>query len=74
MSTEKNIREAIRWLATADDDIDSAVILKNNGKFAHSCFHAQQAGEKALKAVWYFADADPWGHSIGTLCSTPFNL
>jgi len=59
MSTEKNIREAKRWLTTADDDIDSAVILKENGKFAHSCFHAQQAGEKALKAVWFFADADP---------------
>ena len=57
MSTEKNIREAKRWLTTADDDIDSAVILKENGKFAHSCFHAQQAGEKALKAVWFFADA-----------------
>lgn len=67
MSTEKNIREAIRWLTTAEDDNDSAVILKENGKFAHSCFHAQQAGEKALKAVWYLADADPWGHSIKKL-------
>jgi HEPN domain-containing protein len=67
MSTEKNIREAIRWLTTAEDDNDSAVILKENGKFAHSCFHAQQAGEKALKAVWYFADADPWSHSIKKL-------
>ena len=67
MSIEKNIREAKRWLTTADDDIDSAVILKENGKFAHSCFHAQQAGEKALKAVWFFADADPWGHSIKKL-------
>ena len=67
MSTEKNIREAIRLLTTAEDDNDSAVILKENSKFAHSCFHAQQAGEKALKAVWYFADADPWGHSIKKL-------
>ena len=67
MSTEKNIREAKRWLTTAEDDNDSAVILKENGKFAHSCFHAQQAGEKALKAIWYFADADPWGHSIKKL-------
>jgi len=67
MSTEKNIREAIRWLTTAEDDNDSAVILKENGKFSHACFHAQQAGEKALEAVWYFADADPWGHSIKKL-------
>jgi len=61
------MREAILQLTTAEDDNDSAVILKENGKFAHSCFHAQQAGEKALKAVWYFADADPWGHSIKKL-------
>jgi HEPN domain-containing protein len=67
MSTDKNIEEARRWLATAEDDLDSARILKKEGKFAHSCFHAQQAGEKAIKAVWYFADADPWGHSIKKL-------
>lgn len=64
MSTEKNRREAFRWLTTAQDDLDSAVILRKNVKFAHSCFHAQQAGEKAVKALWYLADADPWGHSI----------
>lgn len=64
MSKEKNKQEADRWLRTARDDLDTAVILKDKGKFAHSCFHSQQAGEKAIKAVWYFADADPWGHSI----------
>ena len=64
MSTDKNRAEAIRWLKTAVDDVDSALILKENGKFAHACFHAQQAGEKAVKALWYLADADPWGHSI----------
>ncbi len=51
-------------MTTAKDDLDSAVILRKSGKFAHSCFHAQQAGEKAVKAFWYFADADPWGHSV----------
>jgi len=67
MSTEKNRIEANRWLHTADDDLDSAIILKENSKFAHSCFHAQQAAKKALKAVWYHSDADPWGHSIKRL-------
>ena len=67
MSTEKNRIEANRWLHTADDDLDSAIILKENRKFSHSCFHAQQAAEKALKAVWYHSDADPWGHSIKRL-------
>ena len=64
MSTEKNAREASRWLTTADSDLDTATILRQSGKFAHSCSHAQQAGEKAIKALWIFADADPWGHSI----------
>lgn len=67
MSMENNKREAERWVVTARDDLDTAVILKERGKFAHSCFHAQQAGEKAVKAVWYMADADPWGHSIKKL-------
>jgi len=67
MSTEKNVYEALRWLRTAEDDLDAAIVLRKNNKFPHACFHAQQAGEKALKAVWYFADADPWGHSIRKL-------
>jgi len=67
MSTEKNVYEALRWLRTGEDDLDAAIVLRKNKKFPHACFHAQQAGEKALKAVWYYADADPWGHSIRKL-------
>lgn len=67
MSIEKSRWEAERWIRTAEDDLDSAKILKTNNKFAHSCFHAQQAGEKAVKAVWYWLDLDPWGHSIAKL-------
>ena len=67
MSVEKNLREAERWYKTAQGDLTSAVILLKNIRYAHSCFHAQQSGEKALKAVWYLLDADPWGHSIKKL-------
>ena len=67
MSTEKLFHEAKRWFATAEGDLDTAKILEKNAKYAHSCFHAQQAGEKALKSIWYFIDADPWGHSIKML-------
>ncbi|SPD74995.1 conserved hypothetical protein [uncultured Desulfobacterium sp.] len=67
MSIEKSMKEALRWLKTAEDDLDAATILKKNGKFPQACFHAQQAGEKAIKAVWYSIDADPWGHSIKKL-------
>ena len=67
MSVEKNRREAERWHKTAQGDLASAVILLKNIRYAHSCFHAQQSGEKAMKAVWYLLDADPWGHSITKL-------
>ena len=67
MSLEKNRQEAERWLKTAEGDLETASILLENSKFAHSCFHSQQAGEKAIKAVWYLLDADPWGHSIQKL-------
>ncbi len=67
MSDEKNLKEAMRWLSTADDDLSSARILEKNGQFAHACFHAQQAAEKSVKAVWLREDADPWGHSVKKL-------
>jgi len=67
MSVEKNRREAERWFKTAQGDLDSATILLKNNRYAHACFHAQQSGEKAMKAVWYNLDADPWGHSIKKL-------
>ena len=30
-------------------------------------FHAQQSGEKAVKALWYLVAADPWGRSVQRL-------
>lgn len=67
MSVEKNRREAERWFKTAQGDLDSAMVLLKNSRYAHACFHSQQSGEKAVKAVWYYLDADPWGHSIKKL-------
>jgi HEPN domain-containing protein len=61
--------EAERWLQTAKEDLDAAKVLKEPGKHAQACFFAQQSGEKALKAMWYVADQDPWGHSIQRLVS-----
>ena len=67
MSAEKNRLEASRWLETAREDVTTSEVLFTAGRFAHSCFHSQQAGEKALKAVWYLRGADPWGHSVRKL-------
>ena len=67
MSAEKNAGEALRWLTTAREDLETARVLLANRRYAHACFHAQQAGEKCMKAVWYERDGDPWGHSANKL-------
>lgn len=64
MSNEKARAEAARWLATAIEDLDASRILAENGKFSHACFLCQQAAEKSIKALYYRADEDPWGHSV----------
>lgn len=67
MGIEKSISEGRRWIQTALGDLESAEILLKNNRYAHACFHAQQAGEKGIKAVWYLYAGDPWGHSIQKL-------
>ena len=64
MSLDKIRKEAQRWLATAEGDLKTAVVLLTNHRYAHACFHSQQCGEKAMKALWYLLDSDPWGHSV----------
>ncbi len=69
MSVSKNRYQAERWLLTAKEDMEAAQVLLERGMYAHACFLFQQSGEKAVKALWYFADEDPWGHSIKRLLS-----
>ena len=67
MSGNKQRHEAERWLQTAKEDLDAAKVLKEADKHVQACFFAQQSAEKAIKAMWYIADQDPWGHSIQRL-------
>ncbi len=67
MSNEKRAAEACRWLITARDDLDAAHLLYSKGMYSLACFHTQQAAEKAVKALHYFAGLDPWGHSVAKL-------
>ncbi len=69
MSQSKNRYQAERWLTTAKEDLQAAQVLLEGKMYAQACFHAQQSGEKAVKALWYLVDADPWGHSIQRLIS-----
>jgi HEPN domain-containing protein len=45
--------EAERWLAQASADLDAARSMHKEGHWWAACFHAQQAGEKAVKAYLY---------------------
>lgn len=67
MSWAKNRAQAARWLQTAEEDLQAAQVLFNEKMYAQACFYAQQSGEKAVKALWYLVDANPWGHSIQRL-------
>jgi HEPN domain-containing protein len=67
MSRSENQHQAERWLRTAEEDLQAAEALVQARMYAHACFYAQQSGEKAVKALWYQADADPWGHSVQRL-------
>lgn len=51
-------RDALRWLRYAQEDLSTAQALVNvaNAPARNTCLHAQQAAEKALKAVLIFLD------------------
>jgi HEPN domain-containing protein len=67
MSEEKRKAEARRWLAQARADIAAARSSVASQHFEWAAFQAQQAGEKAIKALWYHHALDPWGHSLAQL-------
>lgn len=56
--------EARRWFAQAMRDLKAAIDSLNAGNYEWSCFQAQQAAEKAVKALLYAHGRSPWGHSV----------
>ncbi len=64
MSLEKSKHLAQRWLLQAKADLKAARASHFAESFEWACFQAQQSGEKALKALWYATENDPWGHSL----------
>lgn len=62
--------EARRWVARARDDLAVAVIITNSGAGVSwaACFHAQQAAEKAIKALLVLYGIDfPKTHALTAL-------
>lgn len=60
--------EARRWLGAAGEDLGYASHAVAGGHHAPACFFAQQAAEKAVKAVHYARGARAvLGHSVRAL-------
>jgi len=60
--------EASRWLAAAREDLATSRHTASGGFHAAACFHAQQAAEKAVKAVHFARGARAvLGHSVRKL-------
>lgn len=60
--------EASRWLAAAREDLEYARHASGGGYHAPACFNAQQAAEKAVKAIHYARGARAViGHNVRAL-------
>jgi len=55
------------WIGQAERDLQMAEKAASSGFPEWSCFLAQQAAEKALKAVYQKAGGVAWGHSVADL-------
>jgi HEPN domain-containing protein len=63
------------WMRQADADLEHAELSAREGDFEWACFAAQQAAEKAVKALFLFHHGDPWGHSLlALLLSLPEDI
>lgn len=55
------------WMNQAQDDLKHARSDIDGGYYNWACFSAQQASEKALKAVFQKMGAEAWGYSVADL-------
>ena len=55
------------WLDQPDGDLAHARSDLREGFYDWACFSAQQAAEKAVKAVFQRLGAEAWGHSVADL-------
>ena len=55
------------WIEAALDDLEHAKIDMKHEFYNWACFSAQQAAEKAVKAVFQKLGIHAWGHSITDL-------
>ncbi|MBS7627158.1 HEPN domain-containing protein [Candidatus Bathyarchaeota archaeon] len=63
------------WLSQATRDVRLAELSLKEHYYEWACFAAQQAAEKAVKALIQKLGGEAWGHSVASLLeSLPENL
>ncbi len=70
MSDPEVLKVLRRWLRYAEDDLRTAETLLEQSDIVPriSCFHAQQAAEKSVKAIFVFLQVDfPFTHDLNRL-------
>lgn len=55
------------WLKQAAQDLDQAEDSRKGGRHEWACFAAQQAAEKAVKALHLHLGQEAWGHVVARL-------
>jgi HEPN domain-containing protein len=55
------------WLAQAERDLEQARASREDGRHEWACFAAQQAAEKAVKALHLHLGQEAWGHVVARL-------
>jgi HEPN domain-containing protein len=55
------------WFNQAMKDIEMALVSREAGRHEWACFAAQQAAEKAVKALHLHLGQEAWGHVIAKL-------
>ncbi len=53
------------WMAQAERDLEQARSSQAEGRHEWACFAAQQAAEKAVKALHLALGQEAWGHVVG---------
>ncbi|MCI0421000.1 MAG: HEPN domain-containing protein [Acidobacteria bacterium] len=55
------------WYAQAERDLEQAAASERDGRHEWACFAAQQAAEKAVKALHLKRGQEAWGHVVARL-------
>lgn len=64
---DRMVSRAKDWMRQALQDLDHARLSLKNGHYEWACFSAQQAAEKAVKALYESMNMEAWGHSISRM-------